>query len=71
MAHVMIKYTKKRNTKLCKTGIKLILIGGGGGGGGGGGFFLVCEDLGRNVRQFIPRLRFFFFFFKWRLARAH
>ena len=27
-----------------------------------GGFFLVCEDLGRNVRQFIPSLRFFFFF---------
>ena len=27
------------------------------------GFFLACEDLGRNVQPFIPRLRFFFFFF--------
>ena len=35
-----------------------------------GGFFLDCEDLGGNVRPFIPRLRFFFFL-KWRLARAH
>ena len=26
------------------------------------GFFLACEDFGSNVRQFIPRLRFFFFF---------
>ena len=24
-----------------------------------------------NARQFFPRLRFFFFFFKWRLACAH
>ena len=37
-----------------------------------GGFFLACEDFGENVRQFIPRLRFFsFFLLKWRLARAH
>ena len=28
---------------------------------GGGGFFLACEDLGR---RFIPRLRFFFFFYQ-------
>ena len=40
-------------------------------GGGGGGFFLACEDFWENVRQFIPRLRFFFFFLKWRLACAH
>ena len=30
--------------------------------GGGGGFFLACEDF-RSDRTFIPRLRFFFFFF--------
>ena len=31
------------------------------------------RGLWENVRQVIPRLRFFFFFFflKWRLARAH
>ena len=34
--------------------------GGGGGGGGGDGCFLACEDFFENVRQFIPRLRFFF-----------
>ena len=28
----------------------------------GGGFFLACEDFWENVRQFMPRLRFFFFF---------
>ena len=28
-------------------------------GGGGGGFFLACEEFGRNIRQFSPRLRFF------------
>ena len=28
------------------------------------------RGFGENVRQFIPRLRFFFFF-KWRLARTH
>ena len=27
--------------------------------GGGGGFFLACDYFGENVRQFIPRLRFF------------
>ena len=59
MAHVMIKYTKKRNTKLCITGIKLILIGGGGGGGGGGGFFLVCEDFGRMFDSSFPPSLFF------------
>ena len=37
-----------------------------------GGFFLACEDFWENLRPFIPRLRFFFFFFlKWRLIRAH
>ena len=33
---------------------------------GGGGFFLACEHLGATF----DRLRFFFFF-PWRLARAH
>ena len=44
-----------------------------------GGFFLACEDFWENVRQFIPRLCFLFFFtfllsfffLKWRLAGAH
>ena len=31
--------------------------------GGGGGFFLACKGFLENVRQFIPRLRFFFFLF--------
>ena len=29
----------------------------------GGGFYLTCEDFWENVRQFIPRCAFFFFFF--------
>ena len=38
---------------------------GGGGGDFDGGFFLACEDFGgKKVRPFIPRLRFFFFFFE-------
>ena len=37
--------------------------------GGGGGFFLACEDFGGRL-LFDSRLRFFFFF-KWRLVRAH
>ena len=28
--------------------------------GGGGGFSLTCKDFGENIRQCIPRLRFFF-----------
>ena len=33
-----------------------------GGGGGGSGFFFAYEDFFENVRSFIPRMRFFFFF---------
>ena len=36
-----------------------------------GGFFLAGEDSGRRLDQSIPAYAFFFFFFKWRLARAH
>ena len=43
----------------------------GGGGGGGGGFLLACEDLGRMFDHSFPVCAFFFFFLKWRLARAH
>ena len=39
------------------------------GGGGGGGFFLACEDFGRMFDNLFPAC-VFFFFFKWRLARA-
>ena len=37
----------------------------------GGGFFPRLPRLGENVLPFIARLRFFFFFRKWRLARLH
>ena len=40
------------------------------GGGGGGGWFLACEDLGRMFDHLFPACAFFFFF-KWRLDRAH
>ena len=43
----------------------------GSGGGGGGGFYSRLREFRENVRLFIPRLRIFFFFVKWRLARAH
>ena len=36
-----------------------------------GGFFPRWRGLWENVRLFIPRLRLFFFFLKWRLVRAH
>ena len=35
----------------------------GGGGGGGDGFFPRLRGFWENVRPFISRLRFFFFFF--------
>ena len=39
---------------------------------GGDGFFSRLRRFWENVRLFIPRLRFFFFFFpRWKLARAH
>ena len=38
---------------------------------GGCSFFLACKDFGRIVQQFIPHLRFNYFFLKWRLANAH
>ena len=47
--------------------------GGGGGGAGGGGFFLACENCGIMFDNLFPTcafFTFFFFTFKWRLARA-
>ena len=38
--------------------------------GGSVGFFLASEDLGRMFNQSFPAW-LFFFFLKWRLARAH
>ena len=37
------------------------------------GFFSLARTLGEGCRQFIPRLRFFFFFssLEWRSARAY
>ena len=46
----------------------------GGGGGGGGDFFLACEDFACMFDHSFPTCAsssFFFFFLKWRLARAH
>ena len=39
-------------------------------GGGGGSFFLACEDFGECSTTHFPHT-LFFFFLKWRLARAH
>ena len=39
-----------------------------------GGVFLTCEDFGKMFNHSFPACTFFlflFFFFKWRLARAH
>ena len=41
------------------------------GGGGGCGSFLACEDVGRMFQHSILAYVFYFFFPKWRLARAH
>ena len=35
------------------------------------GVFLACEDLGRMFDNSFPACAFFFFFLKWRLARAN
>ena len=37
----------------------------------GGGFFLVCVDFGRMLDNPFLVCAFFFFFLKWKLARAH
>ena len=39
--------------------------------GGCGGSFLACKDFGRMLNHSFPACAFFFFFLKWRLARAH
>ena len=56
--------------------VRVCVSGGGGvtailGGGGGGDFFPRVRGFGVKIRRFIPRLRFFFFFFKWKSARAY
>ena len=37
----------------------------------GGGFLLACDDSGRMFDNSFPACAFFFFFWKWRLARVH
>ena len=53
-SHKIFAYEEKATTTTTTTTTTTITTG--------GGFYLVCEDFWENVRQFIPRLRFFFFF---------